>query len=99
LVIARTAVQGGSVEWTQMVCRRAMPPARTLLPHGESQLKMWILRALSVLVLQGVEVVEWSYEFLVSEQQFWWIYRGKAQSGGDPDLSELDRGEPIPDSI
>ncbi|KAG9128311.1 hypothetical protein FRC07_001246 [Ceratobasidium sp. 392] len=99
LVIARTAVQGGSVDWAQMVCRRAMPPARTLLPHGESQLKMWILRALSILVLQGVEVVEWSYEFLVTEQQFWWVYRGQSQSGGDPDLSELDRGEPIPDSV
>jgi hypothetical protein len=60
---------------------------------------MWILRALSILVLQGVEVVEWSYEFLVSEQQFWWIYRGRGQSGGDPDLSELDRGEPIPDDV
>ncbi|KAF8742221.1 hypothetical protein RHS02_04130, partial [Rhizoctonia solani] len=97
MVIARTAVQGGSEEWSQMVCRRAMPPMRTILPQGESQLKMWILRALSILVLQGVEVVEWSYEFLVSEQQFWWIYRGRSQSGGDPDLSELDRGEPIPD--
>ena len=81
-----------------MVCRRVMPPARTFLPQGEGQLKMWILRALSVLVLQGVEVVEWSYEFLVTEQQFWWVYRGKTQSGGNPDLSELDRGEPIPDS-
>lgn len=98
LVIARSAVQGGSEEWAQLVCRRAMPPARTFLPQGEGQLKMWILRALSVLVLQGVEVVEWSYEFLVSEQQFWWVYRGKTQSGGNPDLSELDRGEPIPDS-
>ncbi|KAG8763868.1 hypothetical protein FRC11_010493 [Ceratobasidium sp. 423] len=97
MVIARTAVQGGSEEWSQMVCRRAMPPLRTILPQGESQLKMWILRALSTLVLQGVEVVEWSYEFLVSEQQFWWVYRGRGQSGGDPDLSELDRGEPIPD--
>ncbi|KAG9095564.1 hypothetical protein FS749_010219 [Ceratobasidium sp. UAMH 11750] len=99
LVIARTAVQGGSEDWAQMVCRRAMPPARTLLPHGEAQLKMWILRALSILVLQGVEVVEWSYEFLIPEQQFWWVYRGQSQSGGDPDLSELDRGEPIPDSM
>ncbi|QRV90924.1 hypothetical protein RhiJN_18942 [Ceratobasidium sp. AG-Ba] len=99
LVIARSAIQGGSVDWAQMVCRRAMPPARTLLPHGESQLKMWILRALSILLLQGVEVVEWSYEFLVTEQQFWWIYRGQSSSGGVPDLSELDRGEPIPDSI
>ncbi|CAE6524417.1 unnamed protein product [Rhizoctonia solani] len=97
MVIARTAVQGGSEEWSQMACRRAMPPLRTILPQGESQLKMWILRALSTLVLQGVEVVEWSYEFLVSEQQFWWVYRGKGQSGGDPDLSELDRGEPISD--
>ncbi|CUA77490.1 hypothetical protein RSOLAG22IIIB_02505 [Rhizoctonia solani] len=97
MVIARTAVQGGSEEWSQMVCRRAMPPLRTILPQGESQLKMWILRALSTLVLQGVEVVEWSYEFLVSEQQFWWVYRGRGQSGGDPDLSELDRGEPISD--
>lgn len=99
MVIARTAVQGGSEEWGQMVCRRAMPPLRTILPQGESQLKMWILKALSTLVLQGVEVVEWSYEFLVSEQQLWWIYRGKSQSGGDPDLSELERGEPIPTTV
>ncbi|KEP54276.1 hypothetical protein V565_019920 [Rhizoctonia solani 123E] len=97
MVIARTVVQGGSEEWAQMACRRAMPPLRTILPQGESQLKMWILRALSTLVLQGVEVVEWSYEFLVSEQQFWWVYRGRGQSGGDPDLFGLDRGEPIPD--
>jgi hypothetical protein len=99
MVIARAATQGRSEEWSRMVCRRAMPPTRTILPQGESQLKMWILRALSTLVLQGVEVMEWSYEFLVSEQQFWWVYRGKSQSGGDPDLSELDRGEPILDAI